>query len=78
MGGRERGTIDLIIEMPRCAPREPLTVAKPSRAAGVTVEASTVPAAEERDRRRKDGVDARREPVEGEVHVGTGGADNKA
>jgi len=78
MGGRERATIDLIIEMPRCVPRGSLTVAKPSRAAGVTVEASsTVPVAEERDGQRKDdGVDARRE-VEGEAHVGTG-ADNKA
>lgn len=88
---RERGTIDLIIEMPRCVPPGALTVMKPSRAAGVTVEVNMVPVAEERDERTNERteeetrrvtegcVDTRREIMEeGEVHVQTGGADNKA
>lgn len=61
---------------------------KPSKVAGVTVEANMVPVAEERNgrrMRRKEGrrwekeghVDTRREITEeGEAHVKTGGVDN--
>lgn len=61
---------------------------KPSKAAGVTVEANMVTVAEERNGRRmrrkkgrrrekEEHVDTRREITEeGEAHVKTGGADN--